>query len=65
MIIIRDNVIVSRRTNISTVGRGEIRKTVVGKHEIVLLKAEKKNQHHLTYCLSFQNNRGNWLATTN
>jgi hypothetical protein len=42
MIIIRDNVIISRRTNISTVGRGQFRKTVVGKHEIVLLKAEKK-----------------------
>jgi len=42
MIIIRDNVIISRSTDIGILGRGQIRKTVVGKHEIVLLKAEKK-----------------------
>jgi hypothetical protein len=42
MIIIRDNVVISRSTNIGTVGRCQIRKIIVGKHEIVLLKAEKK-----------------------
>jgi hypothetical protein len=42
MIIIGDNIIISRSTNIGTEGRGQIRKIVVGKHEIVLLKAEKK-----------------------
>jgi len=42
MIIIRDNVIISRSSNIGTVGRGQIKKSVVRKHEIVLLKAEKR-----------------------
>ena len=59
MVIIRDNVIISKSTNIGTVERGQIRQIVVGKHEIVLLKAEKKKQHQ--YCLSFWNNSVSWL----